>query len=229
MNGVECAQVRGAERPPFVTVAVLAVSAFIPRATGPVEYIGYLQDPDNGLNVVAQEQGVNIALQYRPHELVVLQEARPEHVANRAAFVAQLTSLLDKQLAQEQFILLFLDGDRFKSTNDNWGHAAGDEVLRAIDSRLASLAYKQDLVAQLGGDEFVMLITSCATESQLQLLIEEICSAIAQKIMIAEGTPITTSVTIVYARSQHGDTVESILERADMNMYKSKEINEVRI
>lgn len=150
-------------------------------------------------------------------------------LANRAAFVAQLTSLLDKQLAQEQFVLLFLDGDRFKSINDNWGHAAGDEVLRAIGSRLASLAYKQDLVARLGGDEFAMLITSRATESQLQLLTEEIRSAIAQKIMIAEGTPITTSVTIGYAWSQHGDTVESILERADMNMYKNKGINKVRI
>lgn len=150
-------------------------------------------------------------------------------LANRAAFVAQLTSLLDKQLAQEQFVLLFLDGDRFKSINDNWGHAAGDEVLRAIGSRLAALAYKQDLVARLGGDEFAMLITSRATESQLQLLTEEIRSAIAQKIMIAEGTPITTSVTIGYAWSQHGDTVESILERADMNMYKNKGINKVRI
>lgn len=150
-------------------------------------------------------------------------------LANRAAFVAQLTSLLDKQLAQEQFVLLFLDGDRFKSINDNWGHAAGDEVLRAIGSRLAALAYKQDLVARLGGDEFAMLITSRATESQLQLLIEEIRGSIAQKIMIAEGTPITTSVTIGYAWSQHGDTVESILERADMNMYKNKGINKVRI
>ncbi len=150
-------------------------------------------------------------------------------LANRAAFVARLTTLLDAQLAQERFVLLFLDGDRFKSINDNWGHAAGDEVLRAIGSRLLALAYKQDLVARLGGDEFAMLITSRATESQLQQLTEEIRETIAQKIMIAEGTPITTSVTIGFAWSQHGDSVESILERADMNMYKNKGINKVRI
>jgi len=150
-------------------------------------------------------------------------------LANRAAFVARLTTLLDAQLAQERFVLLFLDGDRFKSINDNWGHAAGDEVLRAIGSRLLALAYKQDLVARLGGDEFAMLITSRATESQLQQLTEEIRETIAQKIMIAEGTPITTSLTIGFAWSQHGDSVESILERADMNMYKNKGINKVRI
>jgi diguanylate cyclase len=150
-------------------------------------------------------------------------------LANRAAFVARLTTLLDEQLAQERFVLLFLDGDRFKSINDNWGHAAGDEVLRVIGSRLAALAYKQDLVARLGGDEFAMLITSRATETQLQQLTEEIRETIVQKIMIAEGTPITTSVTIGFAWSQHGDSVESILERADMNMYKNKGINKVRI
>ena len=126
-------------------------------------------------------------------------------------------------------MLLFLDGDRFKSINDNWGHAAGDEVLKAIGSRLVALAYKQDMVARLGGDEFAMLITSRASEKQLLQLTEEIREAIAQKIMIAEGTPITTSVTIGYAWSQHGDTVQSILERADMHMYKNKGISKVRV
>lgn len=150
-------------------------------------------------------------------------------LANRSAFVAQLTTLLDQQFAQERFVLLFLDGNRFKSINDNWGHAAGDEVLKAIGSRLSSLAFQQDLVARLGGDEFAMLITSRIDEGQLQQLTHDIHGAIKQKIIIAEGTPITTSVTIGYAWSQHGDTVESILERADMNMYKNKGLSKVRI
>jgi len=143
-------------------------------------------------------------------------------LANRSAFAARLTELLDQQYAEERFALLFLDGDRFKSINDNWGHAAGDEVLKAIGSRLSSLAAEQDLVARLGGDEFAMLVSSRASEEQLQLLMQNIHQAMMQKIVIAEGTPITTSVTIGYAWSQHGDTVESILERADMNMYKNK-------
>jgi len=143
-------------------------------------------------------------------------------LANRSAFAARLTELLDQQYAEERFALLFLDGDRFKSINDNWGHAAGDEVLKAVGSRLSSLAAEQDLVARLGGDEFAMLVSSRASEEQLQLLMQNIHQAMMQKIVIAEGTPITTSVTIGYAWSQHGDTVESILERADMNMYKNK-------
>ena len=146
-------------------------------------------------------------------------------LANRSAFSARLTQLLDQQYAHERFALLFLDGDRFKSINDNWGHAAGDEVLKAIGSRLLSLASEQDLVARLGGDEFAMLVSSQASEAALQQLMQRIHDVIIEKIIIAEGMPISTSVTIGYAWSQHGDTVESILERADMNMYKNKRTN----
>jgi len=146
-------------------------------------------------------------------------------LANRSAFSARLTQLLDQQYAHERFALLFLDGDRFKSINDNWGHAAGDEVLKAIGSRLLSLASDQDLVARLGGDEFAMLVSSQASEAALQQLMQRIHDVIMEKIIIAEGMPISTSVTIGYAWSQHGDTVESILERADMNMYKNKRTN----
>jgi diguanylate cyclase (GGDEF)-like protein len=148
-------------------------------------------------------------------------------LANRAAFINRLNQLLDQQLAHERFVLLFLDGDRFKSINDTWGHAAGDEVLQSIAARLSGLVTKNDLVARLGGDEFAMLITSHSTEDALQQLTSEIESTIAQKIAISAGVNISTSVTIGYAWSQHGDSVTSILERADMNMYKNKGITKV--
>ncbi|WP_041456499.1 diguanylate cyclase domain-containing protein [Pantoea vagans] len=146
-------------------------------------------------------------------------------LANRSAFSARLTQRLDQPHEHERFALLFLDGDRFKSINDNWGHAAGDEVLKAIGSRLLSLASEQDLVARLGGDEFAMLVSSQTSEAQLQQLMQRIDDTIGEHILIAEGMPVTTSVTIGYAWSQPGDTVESILERADMNMYKNKRKN----
>ncbi|QDY43986.1 diguanylate cyclase domain-containing protein [Candidatus Pantoea soli] len=150
-------------------------------------------------------------------------------LANRSAFIARLAQLLEQQHAPRGFVLLFLDGDRFKCINDSWGHAAGDEVLKAIAGRLLALTYPQDVVARLGGDEFAMLITSRTDQGELQQLIEDIHAAIAQPIHIAEEKPITTSVTIGYAWSQQGDSVASILERADMHMYKNKGIREERI
>jgi len=146
-------------------------------------------------------------------------------LANRSAFSARLTQRLDQPDDHERFALLFLDGDRFKSINDNWGHAAGDEVLKAIGSRLLSLATEQDVVARLGGDEFAMLVNSRTSEAQLQQLMQRINDTIGERILITDDMPVTTSVTIGYAWSRPGDTVESILERADMNMYKNKRIN----
>ena len=146
-------------------------------------------------------------------------------LANRSAFTARLTQRLDQPHEHERFALLFLDGDRFKSINDNWGHAAGDDVLKAIGSRLLSLTTEQDVVARLGGDEFAMLVSSLTSEAQLQPLIQRIDDAIGEHILIAEGMPVTTSVTIGYAWSQPGDTVESLLERADRDMYKNKRKN----
>lgn len=148
-------------------------------------------------------------------------------LANRTAFISKLNQLLDQQLAQENFVLLFLDGDRFKSINDTWGHAAGDEVLQSIAARLSGLVTKSDLVARLGGDEFAILITSMTSEEELQQLTARIETSITQKIAISAGVNISTSVTIGYAWSQHGDSVTSILERADMHMYKNKGITKV--
>jgi len=70
-----------------------------------------------------------------------------------------------------------------------------------------------------------MLVSSRTSEAQLQQLMQRIDDTIGEHILIAEGMPVTTSVTIGYAWSQPGDTVESILERADMNMYKNKRKN----
>lgn len=145
-------------------------------------------------------------------------------LANRSAFSARLTQLLASQ-AQPRFALLFLDGDRFKSINDNWGHAAGDEVLKAIGSRLLSLAAESDLVARLGGDEFAMLVCSRTSEAALQSLMQRIHDATKEPILITEGMPVTTSVTLGYSWSQPGETIESILERADRDMYKNKRKN----
>ncbi|MGD9427217.1 diguanylate cyclase domain-containing protein [Pantoea sp. NSTU24] len=142
-------------------------------------------------------------------------------LANRSAFTARLTQLLASQ-DRARFALLFLDGDRFKSINDNWGHTAGDEILKATGSRLLSLATEPDLVARLGGDEFAMLVCSRTGEAELQALMQRIHDVTQQQILIIEGMPITISVTIGYAWSQPGETVESILERADRDMYKNK-------
>ncbi|AMG56538.1 diguanylate cyclase domain-containing protein [Pantoea vagans] len=191
---------------------------------GPIREFQLFSDDLNSLLMEMQSLKVSLLRDNRSLAAKALSDPLTG-LANRSAFSARLTQRLDQPHEHERFALLFLDGDRFKSINDNWGHAAGDEVLKAIGLRLLSLASEQDVVARLGGDEFAMLVSSRTSEAQLQHFMQRIHNALREHILIADDIPVTTSVTIGYAWSQPGDTVESILQRADMNMYKNKRKN----
>ncbi len=82
---------------------------------------------------------------------------------NRDAFERRLHELLDdaRQKAREH-ALCYLDLDQFKVINDSCGHAAGDELLRQLGSRLRSQVVKPDMLARLGGDEFGVLLKNCS-------------------------------------------------------------------
>lgn len=142
-------------------------------------------------------------------------------IFNRSAFVIHLQKLLDSAV-DKPFVLLFIDSDRFKSINDNWGHSVGDEVLKTISQRLSLFESDNDMVARIGGDEFAMLMSQLTDDSQVQQLITHISAAIITPIILDNGMSIATSVTIGYAWSQPFDTAKDITERADASMYKIK-------
>ena len=79
------------------------------------------------------------------------------------------------------FALLFLDLDKFKQVNDNYGHEAGDELLRQVSARLSAAVRVADIVARLGGDEFVVLIEGRAASAN--------AARVARKIEMACALP----------------------------------------
>ena len=81
--------------------------------------------------------------------------------------------------------LLFVDLDGFKSVNDNFGHGAGDDVLRVIAQRMQYTVRGGDTVARLGGDEFVVLLEPIDTQSS--------AVEVAERLVLAASEPITTS------------------------------------
>jgi diguanylate cyclase (GGDEF) domain len=145
------------------------------------------------------------------------------HLANRASFESHLKRhLLNIDNVQERHALVFIDLDRFKSVNDNAGHAAGDALLREISALMLSLVRKGDILARLGGDEFGLLLPECK---------EEDAHDIAQRIVDGVNTyPFTwegrthhvgASAGITFI-DRHNTNLTDLLSQADIACYASK-------
>ncbi|QKQ25224.1 GGDEF domain-containing protein [Candidatus Reidiella endopervernicosa] len=121
-----------------------------------------------------------------------------------------LNTLFDQVMAQArrnetEIAMLYLDLDGFKPVNDRLGHRAGDEVLIEVAKRITSVARESDVVARIGGDEFVVILTGLkgGERADAEPIAEKIVDVINLPMNIAgEGCRLSTSVGIAYCPSQ---------------------------
>ncbi|HUE07718.1 MAG TPA: sensor domain-containing diguanylate cyclase [Acidimicrobiales bacterium] len=116
--------------------------------------------------------------------------------------------------------LMLLDVDAFKQINDTYGHHTGDRALQVVAGALRNAVRETDLVGRLGGDEFVALLTRADDTG-----IDRVIGAFRRALQFedeASGTSFSIEVTIGTARSQAGDTCDSLMRRADRAMYAEK-------
>ncbi len=117
--------------------------------------------------------------------------------------------------------VLFCDIDDFKATNDEFGHAVGDEVLRIVAARVGGALRGADLVARFGGDEIVALLVNVADPGEAEHLAERVRQATSEPVVVGGTTvPLTTSIGVTLART--GEHVEQVIARADQAMYEAK-------
>ena len=120
--------------------------------------------------------------------------------------------------------VLSIDLDHFKDVNDTYGHAAGDAVLRGVAERLLTTARPSDVVARIGGDEFVVLLGS-VTQEQADTIAARVVQALAKIYVPALGAiELRASCSAGIALAAQGDTLDSVLARADTALYEAKAI-----
>ena len=118
--------------------------------------------------------------------------------------------------------LLFVDLDGFKQINDQYGHDAGDAVLRAVARRLRSVVRGEDTVARFGGDEFVVVLTNVRDRLDIERTIERIRDVERAPITISDQT-VTVDASIGTACfPADADNYTSLLRQADADMYRAK-------
>jgi len=128
-------------------------------------------------------------------------------IPNRRAWMQELNDLLEHK---RPLCVAMLDLDRFKSYNDEHGHVAGDDLLRAAADSWTSVLRAGDLIGRYGGEEFAVILTDC-TLSEAQLVLERMrgaTPAMTCSVGVAEATP--------------DDTATTLITRADNALYRAK-------
>lgn len=151
--------------------------------------------------------------------------------AEEQAFTDTLTGLKNRRaldvvlerLRDQEFALIYLDLDYFKAVNDTHGHAAGDAVLQAVAKILVSNVRRNDTVARIGGDEFVIVCPGMIRQDALGRLARKMIDEIEVPIPFGDlSAKISSSIGIVSHQGGELSSMESLSEMADAALYAAK-------
>jgi diguanylate cyclase (GGDEF)-like protein len=146
-------------------------------------------------------------------------------LSNRRNFEMQLTREIDRVARSgEPALLLMLDIDHFKKVNDTHGHAAGDEVIKAVADAVAQAVRPMDTVARVGGEEFAVVLPNCST-SFGPTVAERIRRNVAATVVQASpvlSLQITVSLGGAFAPQWVRSSPLLWMERADRQLYRAK-------
>jgi diguanylate cyclase len=147
-------------------------------------------------------------------------------VQNRRSFDRRLSEQVEKNtVAAQTLAVLMLDIDDFKRINDTHGHLTGDSVLVAVANKCRQAVRGEDVVARYGGEEFAILLPG-ATLRNAEKKARQICQAIASTRYLLEGVEppqhLSLTVSIGVTALRKGDSVGSLMARADKALYQAK-------
>ncbi|MGN6057364.1 MAG: GGDEF domain-containing protein [Sphingomicrobium sp.] len=141
---------------------------------------------------------------------------------NRRGFLRELQRLIARVGRYDaKGAMLFVDVDGLKAINDSFGHRAGDEALIEVAELLESGVRKSDVVARIGGDEFGILLEN-ADEQSARETASRLIDLIADCEFLHEGNELPLSVAIGVGLIDANDTAETVMARADEEMYRRK-------
>ena len=148
---------------------------------------------------------------------------------NRRYGLAQLNAIAARaQHDSSEFAVMVVDLDRFKAVNDRWGHAAGDAVLIEVAGRLANNLRASDLLARIGGEEFLIALPA-TTQAEAGIVAKRLCHAVeSAAAVLADGTkiPVTISIGMTLGGGDSPDgpmgNVADLVDKADRALMQSK-------
>ena len=191
------------------------------EAGKPEKMVDYLLDMESASKEVTLILGEHIEREVR--KLVTIDSLTK--IGNRRGFVSELKRKIEESARTKiGFGLLFIDVDHFKAVNDLHGHAIGDEVLKAVASRIMQGLRISDIAYRWGGEEFVTLV-STADKKGVTKVAKRILRAISDTPIITSEAllKLTVSIGCVYSPPDSSLTADELVTRADHAMIDAKE------
>ncbi len=127
------------------------------------------------------------------------------------------------QRNRRPFYVIFIDFDRLKNINDTKGHLAGDQALKKLGEILRNVFRKSDIIARIGGDEFVVLASEIAHDEEVNGLIDRLKEKIDERNRETDGLyQISVSTGITRYDGTRSISIDRLLSLADREMYREK-------
>jgi diguanylate cyclase (GGDEF)-like protein len=163
--------------------------------------------------IEAQEQAL--------HKLAFIDPLANCH--NRRSFLTIANTTFERSRRYKHtFAVLFIDIDRFKAINDNYGHAIGDKAIKEMTQICLENIRDSDILGRIGGDEFGIILQECGLEYAIQTA-EKLRKRISDHIVSSKSATIKFSISVGAATVDDSDTcVDDTMKRADRNLYKAK-------
>lgn len=199
-------------------IVPVSLQAVIARAAdGPLVYIVTLRD-------ITLETELSEAIKQREARLRYL--AEHDHLTqllNRKGFHDHIAKAIARAQRQKtEFAVLYIDLDNFKQVNDRYGHTVGDELLVSFARRLRDCFRTSDIVARVGGDEFVVILDDISPNVDDQALLSIVCNKVLTPLSCSFGQHLLEVSTGISRFPKDGIDETTLIEVADQRMYSVK-------
>jgi diguanylate cyclase (GGDEF)-like protein/PAS domain S-box-containing protein len=167
----------------------------------------------------------------------ITERKQMENTIRQMAYYDSLTGLPNRNLlndrlavalanasrSNQKVAILFLDLDHFKTINDSLGHEAGDQLLQQVSLRIKETLRKQDTIARMGGDEFIILIPGLTDTDHTARLAEKILDAVTPMFRIGDNELHIGCSIGISIFPDDGIEIKTLLKNSDLAMYRAKE------
>ncbi|MBK8783216.1 MAG: diguanylate cyclase [Anaerolineales bacterium] len=188
------------------------------------------------------EENINIATEFANQVAVVLENARLYKETQTQAITDALTGIFNRRGLLQQgdfelrrarrinrpFCAMIFDIDHFKRINDHYGHKVGDEVLQKLAERCQKTSRTVDLISRYGGEEFVILLPETNLESAARVA-ERLRQFIMNEPFETYAGALRVTISLGVAEAKEADTLHTLIERADVALYKAKNAGRNRV